>query len=402
MKQKRLLTLLGCIGVVLVLIALCFAAACAKPAPPEAKTLKVGAVFAVTGPAAPTIKYNIEGAILAAEWINEKGGITVNGQQYLIEIVAEDNKSSPDGAVAAANKLVYQDKVQFIIGPVTPQCAAAMTPITEENKVLRCRVDGIGHPSEMNPDLRYTFTTYLNMNHVVPAYDYFVESYPQAKTVAMTGPDDPGGQAAVAAAEKEAKSRGFEVVFAELYPFGTEDFYPILTKALDQKPDAIDITVGVTPWFAGIIKQARELGFTGPMFSACPTGDIYLLRDLVGRDFADEIFLIEPDLMSPEMPPILREIGKRVSEKYGMEVTYAHIGAWEALWCMVQAIEEAQSLDTTVIAETWEKMESIDTLFGKARMGGLETWGINHVVMRPAPISRMVKGEVEFIKFVTP
>ncbi len=370
--------------------------------PGATKTLPIGALFSLTGPASPTIKQGRDGAVVAAEWLNEKGGITIKGERYRIEVVAEDDKSTPDGAVAATNKLVHKDKVKFIVGPIVPQCAMAMAPITEEAKVLRCNVDGIGHPAEMNPNLRYTFATYKNINHFSPTYDFLLEQFPKVKSIAIVTIDDPGGQAAVPVSQREAKKHGLEVVYSDRYPFGTEDFYPILTKALDRKPDAIDMAVGVTPWFAAMIKQARQLGFKGPMFASVPTGDIYLLRNLIGKDFANDIFFVEPDLKSPKMPPIIKEIRAYIQKKTGSELLFAHLAGWEAMWMTAQAIQEAQSLDTTTVAQAWEKMKSIDTCYGKGRMGGMDVFGINHVGIKPVPFTMLKKGEIEFIRFFNP
>jgi len=367
-----------------------------------AKTLKIGAVFALTGPAAPGIKECMDGVQVAADWINEKGGITIKGQQYLIEIVPEDNKSTPDGIVAAANKLVYRDKVKFMVGPVVPGLSIAMTPITEKAKVLRCKIDGTGSKAEMKPDMLYTFSTFMEIQYVRSAYDYFVKSYPDVRKIAITGPDEPGGQAILTRSKKEAEARGLKVLFAEPYPFGTEDFYPMLTKAMAQKPDAFDMGVGVAPWYAGIIKQARELGFTGPMFAPSATGNIYLIPKLVGKDFSHDIFFLDADLKSPKMPPVIKEARRRVLDKYGVELTFGHGAGWEALWCLVQAIEAAQSLDTTIVAKTWENMKNIETLYGRGSMGGMKDFGINHVVMKPRPLTRLENGAVKFIKFITP
>ncbi|MAF32512.1 MAG: ABC transporter substrate-binding protein [Desulfobacterales bacterium] len=368
----------------------------------EAKTLKIGAVFALTGPAAAGIKDCMDGVQAAADWINKKGGITVKGQQYLIEVVPEDNKSAPDGIVAAANKLVYKDEVKFIVGPVVPGLSMAMTPITEKAKVLRCKVNGTGNKAEMKPGMLYTFSTFMEIQYVRSVYDYFVKSYPNAKKIAITGPDEPGGQAMVAVAKKEAEAHGLKVVFSELYPFGTQDFYPMLTKAMAQKPDVFDLGVGIAPWYAGIIKQARELGFTGPMFAPSATGNIYLIPMLAGKDFSYDIFFLDADLKSPKMPSIVKEARQQVSNKFGVDLTFGHGAGWESLWCLVQAIEAAQSLDTIKVAKVWEKMKSIETLYGEGTMSGLKDFGINHVVLKPRPLSRLEKGEIEFIKFISP
>jgi branched-chain amino acid transport system substrate-binding protein len=369
---------------------------------PETKILRVGAIFALTGPAAPGIKDNMQGAQAAADLINEKGGIVVDGHQYLLEIIPEDNKSAPDGTIAAANKLVYKDGVKFIVGPVVPLLSIAMTPITEKAKVLRCKVNGTGTQAEMNLDLHYTFSTFIEVQYIKSGYDYFVENYPGVKKIAITGPDEPGGQTFLKLSKKEAERHGLEVVYAEPYPFGTQDFYPILTKALAQKPDAVELGVGVAPWYAGLIKQARELRFNGPMFAPSTTGDIYFVQKMVGKDFAHDIFFLDPDLKSSEMPFLIKEIGRRVRNKYGAELTSSHCLGWEALQCLVEAIKAAQSLNPTLVAQTWENMKNINTLYGKGTMGGLKDFGINHVIMKPRPVTKLENGNVKFIKLINP
>lgn len=368
----------------------------------EAKTLKIGAVFALTGPAAPGIKEALEGVQGAADWVNKKGGIKIKGQPYLIEVIPEDNKSAPEGIVAAANKLVHQDKVKFIVGPIVPGLSIAMTSITEKAKVLRIKVNGTGNPAEMAPNMKYTFSTFMEIQYIGLVYDYFVKSYPGVKKIAITGPDDPGSQTFLALSKKAAEARGLTVVFAETYPFGTQDFYPILTKAVAKKPDAFEMGVGVAPWYAGIIKQARELGFKGPMFAPSATGNIYLIPQLAGKAFCNDIFFLDADVKSPKMPALVKEARKWVMDKYGVEVTFGHTAGWEALWCLVQAIETAQSLDPTTVAKTLEKMKSIETLYGKGTMSGMKDFGINHVVLKPRPLTKLEQGEVKFVKFITP
>jgi len=67
-----------------------------------------------------------------------------------------------------------------------------------------------------------------------------------------------------------------------------------------------------------------------------------------------------------------------------------------------QAIQEAQSLDTTTVAQVWEKMKSIDTCYGKGTMGGMDVFGVNHTGIKPVPFTMLKKGEIEFIRFFNP
>ena len=73
----------------------------------EAKTLKIGALFGVTGFFAVREVPGYNRLKIAADMINEQCGITVDGQEYKIEIVLEDCKSAMDGVTAAGNKLIY-------------------------------------------------------------------------------------------------------------------------------------------------------------------------------------------------------------------------------------------------------------------------------------------------------
>ena len=55
---------------------------------------------------------------LAANERNKKGGIVVQGQRYTLELIHEDDKGRGEEGVKAANKLIYTDKVKFIVGPL--------------------------------------------------------------------------------------------------------------------------------------------------------------------------------------------------------------------------------------------------------------------------------------------
>ena len=116
------------------------------------------------------------------------------------------------------------------------------------------------------------------------SYDYLTKKYPKAKRIARLVPDDPGAKAFNDYDVKEAQKHGLEVVFDEPFKIGIEDFYPLLTKALQKKPDAIDMGFSILPWARGLITQARELGFNGPMYAPAFVGDTNLLNGLLGRE----------------------------------------------------------------------------------------------------------------------
>ena len=89
---------------------------------------------------------------ILAENVNKKGGLEVGKEKYKIEIIAVDSKMDHSTAKGAVERLVYQDKVKFILGDETVD---AWLPITEENRVLVCAVSPA--PAILSPKYKYCY-----------------------------------------------------------------------------------------------------------------------------------------------------------------------------------------------------------------------------------------------------
>jgi branched-chain amino acid transport system substrate-binding protein len=214
-----------------------------------------------------------------------------------------------------------------------------------------------------------------------PAYNWLVNNYPDVKKVALCRIDDPGGILPEEQCVKEAESRGLTVVARETYMIGTEDLFPTVTKILQSKPDAIDMVLTLTPLAKGIIEGARQMGFNGPIFMGAPIGDINDLMAILKPEYAHDIFSGSPDVLSPDMTPLLKEFRPLVEEAQGRTMYMDNIFPLGTIYLLKQAIEEAQSFDTTEVAQAWLKMTSIDTIFGPGKMTGMELVGSNCVVL---------------------
>ncbi len=110
-------------------VSLCGAAHAKEP-------YKIGALFAVTGPASFLGEPEKNTAVMLQEQINKAGGI--NG--HPLEIIIEDTKSDETQAVLSAKKLLDNDKVLAIIGPSTTGESMALVPImnTANTLLLSC------------------------------------------------------------------------------------------------------------------------------------------------------------------------------------------------------------------------------------------------------------------------
>jgi len=392
MKQVSTAVFIIAIMVVLVL------GGCAQstPAPaPGPKTLTIGSIWGLTGPGSEIMTMMSMSETMCKDWINKKGGIDIQGQKYLIDIITEDNKNAADGCITSAQKLVFQHKVKFVIGTVVPFQSETIRTITDPNKVF-FMASVYDVPS---PDFPYTFGAYFPYGDAKPVeYDYLVKAYPNVKRVYVVHEDEAANNRAADRAVVEIQKRGLELVANESYIWGTSDFYSLLTKVIATKPDAIDRNMGFPDNGATFVKQARELGFTGPILANSPW-DPNLLLQMIGPEAATDFFLptVDPTSPSVQVPPLLTEIMKLWDETYHVPFVLDACRGWDPLYVTVQAIEKAQSFDPEEVAKVFQTMGTVDTSVGPAPIGGLKSYGINAVLAENVPLSRLQNGEIEFI-----
>lgn len=399
--MKRKLSIVFGILLVCVLM-LSLTIGCTSTTTPAAtKVFKVGVIYSLTGPGSEVEKPMANASTMVNKWFNEQGGLTINGEKYQVEIIMEDQKSTIDGALAAVNKLIYQDNVKFIIGQMVPDVTLAVAPVCEKAQVLRSNAWGC-IPGVLTPETQYCFKVVIGGDQTIEQiYKYLVSAYPNVKTISQVNPDEAGGQYNMPVIKKVAEANGIKVLTQEFYPFSTEDFYPVVTKVLAPKPDGFDMGAGFPNWAASMIKASREMGFKGPMWSPTSAWDLYLIKSIIGEKDATDVFNPFLDFNSPNAPKMVKDIKAMWDKDYpGQNFVYENIFAWDAYWCCMQAIQKAQSFDPTKVKETWENMSSIQTAHGEGHMGGLKTYGVNHQVVHPFAISRLNNGNVELAKMV--
>lgn len=362
----------------------------------EAKILKIGALDALTGFMAPGEAPQNEGRQLFVEWLNENGGITIKGQKYLIKLITEDMKSTGEGMIAAATKLSGQG-IKFFVGGIATHENVAANSVLIPAGLIRISNYNCLNPDEMSPKTPRTFAGSTAAGGLRPLLDYVKEIDPTAKTLAWICPADGGMADRKRVFGPIAKKAGFEVIYNAEYNLETQDFTPVVQKALKSDADVLFAFDGWPYHIGGIVKTARTLGYTGPIFSTPPNN----IRDVVaiaGAEAAEGYFGASWDIYSPEMPSAMKEIVKRSEAKTGGKANYWHSFGWLTCWALTQAIESAQSLDPVVVAKHWKTMKTIQTPAGTGTMGGQQTFGINSVVCAPLWIVKVANGELVTVK----
>jgi branched-chain amino acid transport system substrate-binding protein len=365
----------------------------AKAAQP--KTLRIGVLVALTGWFSTFDTLEWQEAQLAQDMLNERGGITINGQKYLIKLIAEDVKSTVDGVVEAANKLVYDEKVKFIAGPAA-FFAAAAKEVCEPEKVLRAISFTTNTPGEFGPDTPYTFLCHnASIEHAIVGITALKQLFPKVKTVNFVNADDGSIPYLDPIIRKMLKQKGISVVGKTIgYPNEMVDFSPIAAKLSVSHADAVYIGNGLPEAAAKILKGLRELGSNKPIVFGS-SGSAQDIKRIAGEAASTGFIIIGPMLGAPGTPPLMAEVERRLTAKYGKERSI-HLQIFNSIWAMAKAIQAAQSLDTTVVRDKWAKMNTIETPYGTGHMGGLKTYGIRHALSHPEPYQILENGHQKF------
>jgi branched-chain amino acid transport system substrate-binding protein len=398
MRKQRMRGLKGaavlvtCISVVLALMLLVPTAGKAAEQKGPAKTLKIGYLLCLSG------WYSVfdaveEGHVKAvAQIINERGGIKVKGERYNIELVGEDGKSTLDGIAAGANKLVYDQKVKFVVGP-TGFFSTGSSPVFEQNKVLHVSGYNSSQPGEMDKTTPYGFLGFdASIGTSIGAWKVAKKEYPKIKTFAVATPDDGAVPYLVPIIKSLMANYGYSIVGDVIpYPNEMEDFSPIAAKLNAVKgTDAFFILNGAPVHHGNIAKGLRALGNNKPIIlqSLAPAEAV---MSVAGQAASNDITCMGLTPGAKGNPKLLDEVWEKNGKKLPIFLFNPN-----GLWVLAKVIEAANSLDPAVVKAKWENMDKVDCLFGTCLFGGEKTYGglKNHAISHPLPYQKIKDGKV--------
>lgn len=352
------------------------------------ETLNLGALVTISGAGAAWGNGMKNAAELAADEVNAKGGLEVGGKKYKVNVIAYDDKYQANEAVTVANRLVFEDKVKFIIGPVGSAAVLAIQPITEKNKVI---VLTLGFTSKaLGADKPYTFRPNVTTAEVSqPQIDWLVKSQGLKKVGALFPNDETGQQIAkdLTAAYKKA---GAQLAATEFFERDRVDFVPQLTRMLARGIDAIELD-GNSPTTAGlIVKQAREIGFTGKIVRTGGPATQEIVN-VAGANAAKGMFVHTP--MNPDLPAT-----KAYMTKYAAKYSHAMNGFSPAFYdgtkILFEAMRKAGTVtDTDAIRQEMEKISGFEGALGKSSWTGKDMYGSNHQLDAPFYVAEVVDGK---------
>ncbi len=198
---------------------------------------KVGVVTSLSGELVFGGTVTKRGYDIWADTVNQMGGIEIDGKKYKVTLVYADDQSTPATAAVAGERLITQEKVDFILGPYASGPTLALAPITEKYKIPHI-TGSAESPLIWLKKFKYTFGTIPSVNLTAQAVITVLakEVSPKPATIGIIGIDDPFSKFTAEAFKVASEKLGLKVVKYEIVPEGS-DYTPSVSAIKALNPD---------------------------------------------------------------------------------------------------------------------------------------------------------------------
>ncbi len=293
------------------------------------KAYNIGVVAPLTGPIS-TYGENIrDGALLAMEELNEKGGI--DGTP--IHLVFEDEGAGPQSAVSSVRKLIAIDRVPVIIGPATSNGVMAAAPIAEENHVVLLSPSGTSDNISQAGD--YVFRNRASASQEAAVFAKYIIEDLGIRKYAVLRSDADYAENFVKVCNTVMQGQGGTLLLEEVFAEGSTDFRSQLAKIKATNPTGLFI-IGVPVELAGILRQAKEMGLNCQFFSnTIDSPEIFKLAEGAEEGLTFVTTFYDPKHGNDR----IREFDEAFRAKFGRASHLFGANAYDAVYLVKQVIE---------------------------------------------------------------
>lgn len=322
-----------------------------------AEPIRIGISLGLTGSYARTSAKQKNAYMMFQEDINTKGGVL--GRP--IEFVLLDNGSDSQQAASQYEKLIVEEKVDFVIGPYSSKLTLAIAPVVERH----------GHPTlaaggAADAIWEQGYTSIFGM--WTPASRYVLGflkllTYHEINDIVIITADSAFGKAMAEGTRKWAKVLRLDVKGYFEFRDGTKDLTEVARMARDARPSVV-ICTGHYYVGAALKKAFGEIGWHPPVFYATVSPTFQDYHEEFGKeaelDLSTAIWEPHPKLRYPGS----FEFASRYQEKYKETPPYQAATAYAAGSLLVKAITEAGRVDRSKVKEVLRKLNTT-TLIGR-------------------------------------
>ena len=319
-------------------------------------TVTLAVVSPVTGDSAEYgIHFNV-GAQMAADKINEAGGI--NGKQVVLKSFDSKNDAKEAAEVA---RLICQDKtILATIGDFSSTCCTATAPIYEENKTVQISPSaGLIDFPRVGP---YNFsTTGVQENDGGFLMNRVINEKMGAKSVAIVYTNNDYGLNMLSYMTQEAEADGVVITDTEAIASGEKDFTAIVSKMRQTEPEAVAI-MGSYNEVANCVKQIRQVGWDVPVAisgSALTDQLVELLGDDVNGIYSNIAFV------ASDNTPETKEFNEEFTKRANMPPSFHSISTYDTVMLVCDAaIKCGDNLNRETLKDAIQSYKGFDGLMG--------------------------------------
>ncbi len=329
----------------LVLSVLFLAIMGAVPARAE-EPIKIGAFFALSGPAASIGTPTKLVAQMVVDKINKEGGIN----KRPLAMATGDTESDPTKALMEAKRLVEKDKVVALIGPTRTDEGLAAKPYLEDTAHLPIIMTIGGDPvisgGKFGP-FRWTFKTPQRTSVAVKKVYGYLKEQKQARIALLTATDG-FGKDGLNALEQLAPEFGMQIAIKEAFAVTDTDMTPQLLKIRESGAQAL-ICWTIGPAGARVAKNVRQLGLQIPLYQCHGQPDpkyVELAGEAAEGSIMPSTKLMVVDQL-PDTDPqkaVIKEFVTLYKDVYHYDQQYpinTHSGyAWDAIYLLANAMRQ--------------------------------------------------------------
>ena len=313
----------------------------------SAEPILIGHVASLTGMYSNVGKEMAFAINMAVEEINQKGGVL--GRP--LKVVQEDDETSPAVATRMAEKMILQDKVNFLIGTASSGVTLALMEVANKHKKV------LMSPISQSIDItgskknKYTFRTCANPE-LTSAYlaKYMVQNL--GKKVYLLTADYAWGRSTSEQYRKRIPESGGEVIGETFFPLGTKDFSLYFGKIKAAKPDVLFVAAASNDAISAV-NQISQYGLK-KMMKVCGDGSL-ISNDALSAQGKDADGIITVDYYSPGIDtPENKTFVEKFQERSKMSAGKFSVTTYESIYWLAQAIGKAGSIDSDKVVAALE------------------------------------------------
>ena len=312
------------------------------------KVFKIGGIGPVTGAAAVYGLAVKNGAQTAVDEINADGGI--NG--YQIEFNFQDDEHDAEKSVNAYNTLKDWG-MQVLMGTVTSAPCVAVADKTNADNMFQITPSGSSVECAQNPNVfRVCFS---DPDQGAASATYIAENKLAEKIAVIYDSSDVYSSGIYEKFAAEAANQRLEIVDAEAFTADSnKDFSTQLQKAKDAGADLVFLPIYYTE-ASLILKQADTMGYA-PKFFGCDGMDGILQVENFDTKLAEGLMLLTP-FAADAQDELTQKFVTSYKENYGETPIQFAADAYDAIYAIKAAMEEADITPETSVSDTCDKMK---------------------------------------------